>query len=250
MLGAPRWTLGAPRRYLKTRCRARRACPGRPICGLGVPSVWAVDPLRRTSRCPGQPGPVPAAEWRFREWCAVSGGNKGAEKKRRDPNIHLGAPNIHLGAPNIHFGAPKIHLGAPNIHLGAPNIHLGASNIHIGKGKLRIPKGGRKLPKGRNASKKGPDASKGASCDWSVTRIYLHFLRPIGPSREHTRASCVRLVRHENIPALPRRAIFRTWRRRRRRAQSSSGEKVPLMFTPLMVTRLAFTSSAAAIATV
>eukprot|EP00959_Pyramimonas_sp_CCMP1952_P035501 743358-Pyramimonas_sp.AAC.1 len=34
-------------------------------------------------------------------------------------------------------------------------------------------------------------------------RTYPHAPRPIGPSREYTRAPRVRLVRHENIPTRP-----------------------------------------------
>eukprot|EP00959_Pyramimonas_sp_CCMP1952_P082025 1713657-Pyramimonas_sp.AAC.2 len=47
---------------------------------------------------------------------------------------------------------------------------------------------------------KGQFIADFAVSDWSVVRIYPHFLRPIGPSREYTRTSCVRLVRRANMP--------------------------------------------------
>eukprot|EP00959_Pyramimonas_sp_CCMP1952_P135192 2829025-Pyramimonas_sp.AAC.1 len=37
--------------------------------------------------------------------------------------------------------------------------------------------------------------------DWSVTRIYPHGLRPIGPSRGYIRMSCVRLVHVDTFSA-------------------------------------------------
>eukprot|EP00976_Prorocentrum_cordatum_P031880 648143-Prorocentrum_minimum.AAC.1 len=47
------------------------------------------------------------------------------------------------------------------------------------------------------------DTNTLTASDWSVGRIYPRFLRLIGPSGEYTHASCVRLVRRENIPTLP-----------------------------------------------
>eukprot|EP00959_Pyramimonas_sp_CCMP1952_P125854 2631849-Pyramimonas_sp.AAC.1 len=50
--------------------------------------------------------------------------------------------------------------------------------------------------------------------DWSVMGIYPRFLRPIGPSWEYTRASCVRLVRYLGVARRRRRP---TWPRLRAR---------------------------------
>eukprot|EP00959_Pyramimonas_sp_CCMP1952_P141040 2951765-Pyramimonas_sp.AAC.1 len=50
------------------------------------------------------------------------------------------------------------------------------------------------------------DAMKAAATDdmnLSQNKSVEAQVRPIGPPREYTRASCVRLVRRENIPARP-----------------------------------------------